>query len=449
MNITMKRTIFALITACSLNDALYGQPFLYVGNTGDTTVSVIDTALEEVTTTIDLDSPLPLTPNYVGIAVTPDEKTVYVACENGSTGYIARIDTATNQLILPTIEIPLSAGTPSDLAITPNGQKAYITCQSSIQILDLATETFETPITSSLVSPSSITIAPNGLYAYASDPGTPAVWPIDLSNNQLGTPVTITSPNQPLGIAITSDSTYAYVAEGQNVLRLNLSNPLNPTTAAVGVPGTVLADLAITADNNTFYVIDNYNATVTPVNISNPASPVVGTAVSIGGLLGSGPWVIVINPNSNLAYVSNQNTSAPGTITILDISNRMTPTAQGSIDVGDNPWSLVIVSAPSSSILPPASVNGCKTRNVFLLQTDFINKITWTPPTSGTTPVKYEIYRDAALTQPIIIIPATGPLEYYDHNRQPNIIDSYYIISIDASGNRSIPSSVTATQPCS
>jgi hypothetical protein len=85
---------------------------------------------------------------------------------------------------------------------------------------------------------------------------------------------------------------------------------------------------------------------------------------------------------------------------------------------------------------------------VFLLQTDYINNITWTAPATGTTPAAYAIYRDATLTQLVAIVPANGPLQYYDHDRNPNVTDSYYIVSVDASGNQSTANSVTVTQNC-
>ncbi len=100
-------------------------------------------------------------------------------------------------------------------------------------------------------------------------------------------------------------------------------------------------------------------------------------------------------------------------------------------------------------VFPPDSVQGCKIQNVFLLQTDFINKITWTTPAYGDAPIAYNIYRDEALTELIATIPANDPLQYYDHNRQPNVVYSYYIVSVDAYGNISTAISVTVTQCCS
>jgi fibronectin type 3 domain-containing protein len=82
------------------------------------------------------------------------------------------------------------------------------------------------------------------------------------------------------------------------------------------------------------------------------------------------------------------------------------------------------------------------------LQTDYINKITWTAPEYGEAPVSYNIYRDPALTELVATIPASGTLQYYDHNRQPNVVYSYYITSVDSSGNQSTAASATVTNLC-
>jgi len=115
---------------------------------------------------------------------------------------------------------------------------------------------------------------------------------------------------------------------------------------------------------------------------------------------------------------------------------------------GDKSEPATITAPGCTSVLPPASVSGCKTQNRFMLQTDFINNITWTAPASGSAPVAYKIYRDAYLTELVAMVPASGALQYYDHGRNPNITYSYYIVSVDSNGNVSAANSVTVTQNC-
>jgi hypothetical protein len=76
-----------------------------------------------------------------------------------------------------------------------------------------------------------------------------------------------------------------------------------------------------------------------------------------------------------------------------------------------------------------------------------MSKISRIPSTTG-TPAAYAIYRDATLTQLVSIVPASGTLQYYDHGRNPSVTYSYYIVSVDASGNQSAATSVTVTKHC-
>jgi hypothetical protein len=65
--------------------------------------------------------------------------------------------------------------------------------------------------------------------------------------------------------------------------------------------------------------------------------------------------------------------------------------------------------------------------------------VTWSPPTGGITPVAYNIYRNAGLTDLAATVSANDvPLIFEDHNRRKNVIYTYYIVSIDKLGNQSI-----------
>ena len=123
---------------------------------------------------------------------------------------------------------------------------------------------------------------------------------------------------------------------------------------------------------------------------------------------------IAITPNGTTAYVTNQGN---GTVSIIAL--------------------------PPSI---PVNIQGSTLKNIFLTQIDLINLITWNAPTF-TLPIAYNIYRDAALTNLIGTVPATGPLEFYDHNREPDTTYSYYIVAISASGISSAAATITVTQP--
>jgi hypothetical protein len=82
---------------------------------------------------------------------------------------------------------------------------------------------------------------------------------------------------------------------------------------------------------------------------------------------------------------------------------------------------------------PPSSITGCASP----MLNDWVNTISWTPPTSGSSPTAYQIYRDGTL---ISTVPSTQ-LSYEDSYLTPNIPYTYSVYSVNAG----IPSYQAAT----
>jgi YVTN family beta-propeller protein len=101
----------------------------YVANYGSGTVSVIDTATNQVTATISVG----IGPD--GVAITPDGSQAYVVNNYDST--VSVIDTATNQ-VTATISVGI---VPYGVAITPDGTQAYVTNagNDTVSVIDTAT----------------------------------------------------------------------------------------------------------------------------------------------------------------------------------------------------------------------------------------------------------------------------------------------------------------------
>ena len=216
---------------------------------------------------------------------------------------------------------------------------------------------------------------------------------------------------------------------------------------------------------------------------SNNFEP-IGTTVSVVDLttytivatinLGIQPSGIAITPDGRYAYASNYNTlyagsgftnltAGQGTVNIIDIAtNTVIPP---TIVVGQSPDSVAIspngqfayvtnYTSNTVSVIALQSfyitAQGCKSANVFFLQTDFINNLTW--QVSGTSlPVSYSIYRDAGLTDLVVTIPASlnaTSFSYADHNTNPNLVYTYYIVGTNSAGTISNPVAVTVTQNC-
>ena len=136
-------------------------PFAYVTNSGDNTVSVIDTATNTVVATIGL--PAGSAPH--GVAVTPDGKHVYVSGNRG----VQVIDTATNTVVATVLGLGPSFGA---IAVTPDGAHAYVlesfnAGDNRLVVIDTATNTVVTDI---LVfqegGAADVAVTPNGKHAY-------------------------------------------------------------------------------------------------------------------------------------------------------------------------------------------------------------------------------------------------------------------------------------------
>ena len=179
---------------------------------------------------------------------------------------------------------------------------------------------------------------------------------------------------------------------------------------------------SFTADTTSIHAGGSATFTVAFTQGSNPGPFDVMWSDGATQMNVTSPFTRTVSPTSTTTY----------TVTIID-------------SVGCTDTSSPITIIVTGPVLPPNSVSGNAIRNIFLTQIDFINIITWTAPTSGAAPVTYKIYRDAALTELIATIPANGPLQYYDHDRQPGVTYSYYIVSIDSLGNVSTPININIT----
>ena len=105
--------VLVFLMLMSISGAL---PFTYVTNSGSNTVSVIGTATNKITATVNLESPhFPFE-----IAITPDGTKVYFT--NPIDNAVFVINTSTNSI---TANVPVGAH-PRGVAVTPDGTKVYV-----------------------------------------------------------------------------------------------------------------------------------------------------------------------------------------------------------------------------------------------------------------------------------------------------------------------------------
>ncbi len=295
--------------------------------------------------------PVGVTP--AGLAVTPDNKFVYVGNNNnyGITGAdsVSVLDAATN-LPKTTIFHP-SFNEPYTITINAAGTKAYVTNSNgtTVTIIDIATNTVSGVITG-FDGPSGFAITPDQTKAYVNNYGGPSgvqsgngktVRVVDLQSNAIvGAPITVGTA--PAGLAVTPNGAFVYV--------INYIDG-NPTTGTISiirtsdntVVGTIPGfsgpfDIAITPDGKFAYVTNfgsnnfaPYGTTLSVVDLSN--NTIIKTIN-----LGIQPSGLAITPDGKYAYASNYNTLyAVGAPTFADL----TP-GQGTVNIIDIATNTVI-----------------------------------------------------------------------------------------------------------
>jgi DNA-binding beta-propeller fold protein YncE len=452
---TTKKIIISLVMLFPLT--AHALPFAYLAQ-GINEVDVIDVATNSLLTSIAIPALSPaLDSNPTCIAIAPNGKTVCVANANSISASsvnaisISVIDAtlAVPALLVPSIPVTSFSNTsfPRDIAYTTDSNSVYITGGDGnvYSVTDITSSQTVATATSAIPFPAPIAIGntPNGQTAYigSGEAGHGVYYMPVPANNPTPIPATV-DPNIGIrAIAIAPDGLTAYaVALNVNtnagiLYVIDTASNIVTDSLTIATPISFPTGIVISPDGNYLYITDNSKADIIVIPTNNLSNITTFTSAD--------PIALAITPDSKELYVTN--TSAEVSPYRVPAGTPVTPSPILT-PASASPFSIVI--SPPNPLSPPSSVSGCKTKNVFLLQTDYINNITWTAPATGTTPAAYAIYRDATLTQLVAIVPASGPLQYYDHDRNPNVTYTYYIVSVDASGNQSTANSVTVTQNC-
>jgi YVTN family beta-propeller protein len=261
---------------------------------------------------------------------------------------------------------PILVGShPSWIAITPDGNTAYVTNTDSNTVTPIAVAT-NTPGIPIVVghAPVAVAITPNGKTAYVSnanngsDPYDNAVVPIDLATNTPGNP--IHTGTNPVRIAITPDGVTAYVANA-------VSNTVTPIDVATNTPGTPIPvgslplGIAITSTQRP-------TSTSTRLSVNPPSPAAAGTRETLTGTItpaaatgsvqfidGTGPIGMIAIPIGSPMTVTNGSASittplTPGTHSLTAVFTSADPAAFNSATSNVLPY---VVSAPTKTPPPP------------------------------------------------------------------------------------------------
>jgi YVTN family beta-propeller protein len=170
--------------------------YLYTADGGANRVSVIDTRTGRVRAAARVGT------QPLSVAVAPDGKTVYSA--NSGSGDVSVIDARTNRVVraIPTGRFP------SGVAVTPDGASVYVTNElSGVAVIDADNGAVEAGLREP--SPFSVAMSPNGDRAYVTSLGPGRVTAIDTATHRVSSTVSVGPPGtDPFTVRAAGDAVY-------------------------------------------------------------------------------------------------------------------------------------------------------------------------------------------------------------------------------------------------
>lgn len=256
----------------------------YISGSSATTLSVIDTATNRVAQTIEAGK------GPQGLALTPDGRSVLVAV-NG-VDRVALIDTATRAIVAT---IPVAK--PHTIAVTPDGQRAYVTSQEpghfALVIVDLATRATVGSVALDK-PPRDLEFGHDGRALYFTLAGVAAVQVLDPATNKVVAQIaTGVSPH--IANFFANTRVGAIVVQGPGELQL-FDPTTNTVTRSIAV-GKQPHWLDASADGTQIYVTNEGSNSVSVVDLAG--APTREIAV------GNAPRKVAIQPIGAAAHASD------------------------------------------------------------------------------------------------------------------------------------------------
>ena len=269
---------------------------VYVTNTWDGTVSVIDEATRAVTATI------PVGTYPAGVAVDPAAGTVYVTNGTG----VSVIDAATRAV---TATIPVGTS-PAGVAVDPSTHTVYVANEGggTVSVIDAATRavTATIPVGS---YPYGVAVDPATHTAYVTNFGDGTVSVIDEATRAVTATIPVGSDpvgvSDPAGVAVDPATHTAYVTNS----RYDTVSVIDEATSAViaTIPGFA-SPIGVSVDPSTHTVyVANGGGTV---SVIDEATSAVTATIPVG----SQPHGVAVDPATHTAYVANY---GDGTVSVI------------------------------------------------------------------------------------------------------------------------------------
>ncbi len=306
-------------------DATAASTAVYVGNTGDGTISQFSRQTGGQLSPL-APASVPLVDKPVALAATPGGHDLYVATQSESeagSGAIEPFAIAADGSLQPLAPAGLPLGAfPTSIATSPDGQHVYVTefIEGTGMVAQFAVAPGGelsplSPASVPVEGASAIALTPDGRYAYVIDGETSGrVWQFEVAPDgalQALTPASIQVGFKPHGLTISADGHDLYVVDGHKALdQLAVTadgtlQALNPTSVStVDYPGSI----GLSPDDGELIATElpGEEAAGVVQSFERRADGTLSAKASKTAPPGDVPWELAISPDGQSAYVTSR-----------------------------------------------------------------------------------------------------------------------------------------------
>ena len=301
--------------------------------------------------------------NPYGVAVSPNGTRAYVT--NQASNTVSVVNTATNAVVA-TITV---GSAPTAVTVSPDGTRAYVANNNTVSVINTTTNTVTNTITTNGGQAYGIAVSPNGQRVYLTQTGNNRVSVINTATNTVLTTIAVGST--PAGITVSPDNTRVYVANYSSNTVSVINTTTNTVTNTIATGANPFA-VTIRPDGQRLYVTNTSAGSVTVINTATNT-----VAATITGV-GTQPWGATISPDGNTLYVAVANDQ----LKLIDTTTNTLQTTTITVDTAPESNTHVVTISPDGRTLYVSDLADKALRTITLTRGN--TAPTAATPTAGT-----------------------------------------------------------------
>jgi YVTN family beta-propeller protein len=305
---------------------------LYVVNTGDDDVTVVDVATQAVLGRVTVGT------HPQGLAASASQDVIYVTVGEGKSGELLWVDPVADTV---TRRMPVGPS-PNQLAVTPDGTRGYVPCKDGYwDVVDLVRAKVITRIFTG-GRPHNTLVSSDGAHIYLAPMGAPKkVTIIDVASNASVGEIAFGGVIRP--IALSRDEKRLY-AEVDDLVGVEVAD-VGTRTMVQRLPATLSREetgpsrshgLGVRPDQRELWECDVEHRDLHVYDITDERAKQIATVP-----LGMRPYWLTFTPDGKTCFVAGG--AEKGEVVFVDVAAKK---AVGRVPVGRNPERLIVVEPP-------------------------------------------------------------------------------------------------------